>query len=906
MIPKRVLNPPSKTSSSLNGKCPKGANTDWDSPSSYTGTVKRRPPSIEATKFLLTPAINVDDDIAISSEKSLTKFDGVHKPSKDVDVRRRIIINSISSSSTSSPQEIVQGNCFRNEKKKGNESLEQKRYNIVSNQKSSCSSSISKKTTESLPISKATKTTTTGLQKKSKLRQPTNNIQLVSNQKSSTSTSPSASVWSQASVNASNKTNHLPKLSHIKKTQTIVGKKLENSKVPSAISNPQVSQYSSYLTSFGKKPTQNVVSVATIVQTKQQVAKNNTFNVSQLHKNKHSIAGGETGARATAQTSKIEYQFKKTASTTYTELYCDFPVNYASTTVVESIPLKPPPYCNPPSPPASPFKQKTKLIEQQENQVNPKKASRLSNENNKIQSENYKHIKYTLKIDDIPSSSPPPSPLQPHTKVTDDSNSIKCCIKTNEIQSKGNFALQKFHSISKLSGKNYRFLTSSTTKSASSEFLLPKHEDKDFSAPIIRVNSNDYVLFNPTRRQNTIANKMEPAAAGTVVAVESSTYDILAKPEFSSSLFKNIPVRPRKGIPHLENYCLFDPSTDFVNEKEHRKKDDEENDVNLTLNGDLDADEELIEEIIYEDQMFYDTLDADDDDDDYDVGNKFQFGKIDEVTEATTTSSSSQIDSSGSDLMQSSVIETSSPANIDSTDEQTELNRNHIEADVKISYRTLSPVSGVIPKKPLQIDKLFWHSSLPLPTTTIPAEAAASEITTPHPSRLQYRTSTNSDDSSHLNEFCQNVENQNEVNLSPSSSSLQFGCLLKQHTLMYHKQRQQQQRQQQQHQQPLKQSISSPQLQHVSYKSRNKSLPLVESNYVLFHPAPVHSRTPYKIRQPRPISTHSDADSGFLSPITPEPTEPKFNPTILVLQQCDSIQGYIEVIIEIVLLYLSI
>lgn len=40
--------------------------------------------------------------------------------------------------------------------------------------------------------------------------------------------------------------------------------------------------------------------------------------------------------------------------------------------------------------------------------------------------------------------------------------------------------------------------------------------------------------------------------------------DMLSKPEFSSNVFKNIPVRPRKGqVPHMDNYCLFDPSVDF-------------------------------------------------------------------------------------------------------------------------------------------------------------------------------------------------------------------------------------------------------------------------------------------------------------------------------------------------------
>jgi hypothetical protein len=52
----------------------------------------------------------------------------------------------------------------------------------------------------------------------------------------------------------------------------------------------------------------------------------------------------------------------------------------------------------------------------------------------------------------------------------------------------------------------------------------------------------------------------------------SSNDDILSKPEFTSALFKNLPVRPKKGaVPHMDNYCLFDPSIDFFNEKEHSK-----------------------------------------------------------------------------------------------------------------------------------------------------------------------------------------------------------------------------------------------------------------------------------------------------------------------------------------------
>ncbi|EDW25615.1 GL26325 [Drosophila persimilis] len=83
-------------------------------------------------------------------------------------------------------------------------------------------------------------------------------------------------------------------------------------------------------------------------------------------------------------------------------------------------------------------------------------------------------------------------------------------------------------------------------------------------------------------------------------------------------------------------------------------------------------------------------------------------------------------------------------------------------------------------------------------------------------------------------------------------------------------------------------------LQEQRRDQRSHTVPVpTESNYVLFNPGPVPSRhVQYKIRRSRPLSTHSDADSGFLSPCSPD--EMRGNPAILVLQQCDSVQGYIE------------
>lgn len=141
----------------------------------------------------------------------------------------------------------------------------------------------------------------------------------------------------------------------------------------------------------------------------------------------------------------------------------------------------------------------------------------------------------------------------------------------------------------------------------------------------------------------------------------SPTVDVLlAKPEFTSHQFRNIPVRPRRGIPHLENYCLFDPSKDFVSEKNLLRPQD---DVVV------DQDEELIEEIIYDDRLDFG------DDENQAMGSADvlkSFGVIEDILEVsssvtsstsgsndTSIGSSSSTDTSG-DLMQSSVIDISS------------------------------------------------------------------------------------------------------------------------------------------------------------------------------------------------------------------------------------------------------
>ena len=79
--------------------------------------------------------------------------------------------------------------------------------------------------------------------------------------------------------------------------------------------------------------------------------------------------------------------------------------------------------------------------------------------------------------------------------------------------------------------------------------------------------------------------------------------ELLSKAEYTSNVFKNIPVRQKKGtVPHMDNYCLFDPSVDFTNEKDLIKKKLAGVQFPMNLEG-----EEKIEDVTFEDQTVYDV-----------------------------------------------------------------------------------------------------------------------------------------------------------------------------------------------------------------------------------------------------------------------------------------------------------
>lgn len=903
MIPRRVYNPPIRPSSNEN--CLKGPLPDWDSPSSHTGTVKRRPPSLDEAFANVLSTIDIDgctiDDIRENVENSgttiasnitnntATTIGAVATATEGFEINKRNERTKISL------QEIVPGNCNPNEKEeKGNEPLEQNRNyltnaNSVGNDGSGGGEGNS----------------TSMQQRKSRLKLPS---QLsVSGKYVAANAKDVVPITTSEHEHETKQQFGLKQANGVAKAasygSSVAGRQANGPKHPQVMKlkegliaqQQQHQQHQQHQQQSHHEATRGNVAVTTAVDIKSRIHDNNNKSI-ELHKNKSKHATTDDTSKKyflnkLPQANKLKFQDSTAA--VFTELYRDFPVNYASTTVVESIPLKPPPYCNPPPAPSPstlpPYKQ------QQSN------CSSIETAPHKIKSDNKSENAQVVGIANQPMEKQH-QPLADGRKtnekadVTNVSATKSDCTTAhriaNELRLKGNFALQKLTNISKLNHKNSRFFMSSSSKtsatdanasstakkindessngttttttlntattaitdttataSASNSTHIKDENDKD----VTRENLNDYILFNPIRQQNNgVFIKMG--------AKKSPPCDILAKPEFSSSLFKNIPVRPRKGVPHLENYCLFDPSKDFVNEKEVKRL--EALAAATAHNTFIMAGTEYIHEVIYEDQLVYDTLEDESPSANYFTIDPDYLEKSPAISapNATLERHSQQIEN----------IEKI----IDDFLSSSGNGSNKIELVHTIDKAQQTCSSRAILKNSPQIDRLFRQTSLPVTTrraTSMPPSHCDDES-------LVNNTGRKSNNQRPA-EVYQTARDTKEIRQSRFSQKTN-----------------------------LKQSISMPQLQSLTdlmlaTKSIRENISATEHNYALFNPVAGPGRSiQYKIRHGRPLSTHSDADSGFLSPVTPPEgpngttTEPA--PTIVVLQQCDSIQGYIEVCVD--------
>lgn len=442
--------------------------------------------------------------------------------------------------------------------------------------------------------------------------------------------------------------------------------------------------------------------------------------------------------------------------------------------------------------------------------------------------------------------------------------------------------------------------------------------------------------------------------------------NLLAKPEYSSNVFKNIPVRARKGaVPHMENYCLFDPM-DFTNEKDFKKKSfpppralmSELNPPSTSVttgtksrNFQLNIDtEENIEDVIFEDQLVYDISEQDErtmhlvahhnyyeidpellEEDEMAAANACQLIDHNRIekdlnlnqtvgvgdkkskiycntsstssssnsTSQTSTKSSTSTTSSSSDYpsLFNSVIETTHSSTMESTDENDSNGYgkvkkpmmdtiNHInvstvsnESVITISNtmtcgdNEMTNATGATKKKSPQLDRIIRQTSLTKTSTrALPQQSASNK-----PSLASKATKST------------------KTNLPFYNKTLLLDSLKSSHSL--------------------------PQLQNITVNNRcrQQKLNKTDFNFVIDNTTTIQLRKQYYVRQGRPQSSHSDADSGFLSPVTPpdshqqtiptnnlnvpnnngfkeqttQPTAAKSESTLL--NQCDNIQQLIEV-----------
>lgn len=329
-----------------------------------------------------------------------------------------------------------------------------------------------------------------------------------------------------------------------------------------------------------------------------------------------------------------------------------------------------------------------------------------------------------------------------------------------------------------------------------------------------------------------------------------SDEEMLARPEFSSKMFENLPIRAKKGaVPHMDNYCLFDPSVDFFNEKEHRKKGNMEpqastssqhhhnnshNSNFLIENLKAIGDEEIIEDIMYEDQLVYDILEDDSreklalhhnyyviDPDLLEEDEQAQQKNIavtsKRTREAKTYSNISSTSSSSTST--SSASNKFSTTTDSSTDHYPSFNHNSQDNLPEPKIEEEKPKDDGARKKQPQIDKIFRGS----------------------------------------------VNNRKPVNTRQAPSSF-----------------------------PAK---PKPKSNLPFYKPTGKTDAL---NITIDNSTTIQVRKQIFVQRQRPLSNHSDADSGFLSPNTSpdanHPTNaPKANVESNLLRQCDNIQELIEV-----------
>ena len=227
---------------------------------------------------------------------------------------------------------------------------------------------------------------------------------------------------------------------------------------------------------------------------------------------------------------------------------------------------------------------------------------------------------------------------------------------------------------------------------------------------------------------------------------DSNIDNMLAKAEYSSNVFKNIPVRPRKGgVSHMDNYCLFDPSVDFCNEKELMKKALTQTKIPIEIAQNFSfsiESEEKIEDITFEDQTVYDITEHDErvahhnyyeiDPELLEKEEEEEKGKMSsssDSSKSTTNSSSTTTSSSDYPSLFNSVIDTTQSSNVESTDDNDsngygkcqppKINQQNVSNESVVTVKNAVADNGVKNrKKAPQLDRIIRAGPSLLPTSS--------------------------------------------------------------------------------------------------------------------------------------------------------------------------------------------
>lgn len=413
--------------------------------------------------------------------------------------------------------------------------------------------------------------------------------------------------------------------------------------------------------------------------------------------------------------------------------------------------------------------------------------------------------------------------------------------------------------------------------------------------------------------------KAEDITVGAGEEIDS----MMSKAEYSSNVFKNIPVRQKKGaVSHMENYCLFDPSVDFCNEKEVMKKKliqarmSGVSEKKLPVNAE---NEECIEDVTFEDQTVYDVSELDErekllahhnyyeidpdlllEEDENELNDRESAVALEHVqidrnqiakekrtqsvasknrkskiysntlstssestsTSQTSTNSSATTTSSDYPSLFNSVIETTHSSNVESTTDDNDSNGYG-------KVKTLPSVSGGQARttgsqcgdtiNQVNANAVSNESVITILNVVTCGESSTGATKKKSP-QLNRIIRPSSSSSSTRNVSLSNSQQQTNKQQTPSLATKTKSTRI--NSPFYNKSQQLD---------PLKSSHSLPHLPNVTVQNRCRQQNN-DFNFVIDNTTTIQLRRQHSSRQGlcRPLSGHSDdRDSGFLSPVTP-------------------------------------